>query len=143
MGRFGDLSNGINNLAVVMNRYNIGWRGQIPVPEIVMNCLVMPNPFPGSGIQGNNTVGEKIFPMSVSTIKIIGGGACGNEYDTAARIQTEAALGVGSAHLLPSPGRPGVMAEFSWLGDGVENPFDNAGMYIICPHMPRRGAHIF
>jgi len=54
-------------------------RRKIPVPEIVMHGLEMPDPFPRVRVQRDQAIGVKIVAKAVAPIKIIGRRAGGDE----------------------------------------------------------------
>ena len=69
--QLGDLRHCIHRFALVLQRQEIGRRGQIPVPDIVVDKLKVPEPPARSGIQRQQAVGEQVFTAPLSTVKVI------------------------------------------------------------------------
>src|SRR5258708_4445037 len=59
---FGDLSHGINCFSIMFYSYQVWVGRQVAVPHIMVYHLVMPDIFPGGGVQGDQTVGIQVGP---------------------------------------------------------------------------------
>jgi hypothetical protein len=127
VGRFGDLGDGVDLLAVVLHGHEVGRGGQIAVPQIVVDGLKVPLALAGVRIEREEGVGEEVVAVAVAAVEIEGGGAGGHIDDAALRVEAHAGPGVGGAGVGVGFGGPGFIAEFAGLGDGVEDPGDGAG----------------
>ena len=68
-----DLSDRIDLFPVAADGDQVGWCGQVAVPDIMMHELIMPDALAGIGVQRQQTVGEEVVALSVSSVKIEGG----------------------------------------------------------------------
>ena len=70
MPGFCDLGNGIDRFSLMYDSNEIGGCWQISIPEIVMNCLKVPQSFPGTSVQCENAVSEQIGAFSITSEKV-------------------------------------------------------------------------
>ena len=60
---FGDLGDGIHQLAIAHHRHQVRRRGKVAIPEIVVHGLKMPHALAGCGLQREQRVGEQIVAL--------------------------------------------------------------------------------
>ena len=107
-----------------------GRRGVV-VPDVVVDQLVVPAPFPGLGVQRDDARAEQVV-AGVMTAVVVDGGAVGDDVD-------EPELGVGGhrgprrhvAGPLPGVVLPGLVAELAGPGNHVELPLEVAGPHVV------------
>ena len=76
----------------------------------------------GAGIECQNAIGKKIVADAVRSIEVEGTGSGRGEDDAKLGIDAESGPGIGAARDLIRIGRPGFVAEFTRVRDGVEDP---------------------
>src|SRR5690606_13663583 len=121
----GGLCHGINSFSIMGDGKQI-WRGRkIPVQDIVVHKLKMPEALSGIGIQGNQAVGKKIFAGTVSSVKIKGSRACRSIDDTTFIINSQSRPVIGTSYYFIGMqiGRPGIIAKFPGSRYGIDYPF--------------------
>ena len=101
--------------------------GIVVIPDIVVDHLVVPHPLPGGGVESNQRIAEQVHPFSVSAIEVVLGAGGGDVDDAALRIEGDLAPGIRPPDGLPGVFRPGVVAKFTGVRDGVEAPDELAG----------------
>ncbi len=87
----------------------------------------MPEAFASAGVERKQAVGEEIVAKAIRTIKIKSGGASGNVNDSANGIERHSGPVVCGTSGFPGVGRPGVIAKFAGLRNGVKRPAKFAG----------------
>jgi hypothetical protein len=88
----------------------------------VFDRLEMPDAFAGAGVERDHRVGEEIVAVPVAAVKIEGGRAGRYEDQSALDIDRRAAPRIRATAVVPGILRPGLVAEFSGPGHGVEAP---------------------
>jgi hypothetical protein len=95
-----------------------------------MHHLEMPEAFAGAGVEGEKAIAEKVCARAVGAIEIVFWAGGGNVDDAAFFIEREFAPGVGAADRFPGVFRPGVVAEFAFMRNGMEDPTQSAGANV-------------
>ena len=79
--QLGHLRHGIHAAAVAFDRYEVRWRGNVPVPNVVPQLLKMPEPPSGRGVEGQDAVGEQVVPLMIDADEVRFWGAKSNVCD--------------------------------------------------------------
>src|SRR5262245_38525290 len=104
-----------------------------------MNELIMPAPLPGSGIQGNHGVGEKIVALAIPTVKVECRRSGSSNDKPALFIHAEPTPNIGGAGCFPRILWPAVIADFARVRNRVKDPLAFAGSHVVRANVPRRG----
>src|SRR5205085_2315075 len=105
-------------------------RGGVPVPNIVVDKLIMPDALTGFGIQANNTVGEEIVPVTMAA-EVVSGRHFYGDIDIAQLfIGGQWRPGGGVPGVLPGIVLPGVVAELAGMGDRTKRPEALSGSHV-------------
>src|SRR4051812_22313106 len=99
----------------------------------------MPDAFAGGRTQAQDRVCEQVVTVPVRAIKIVRGGAGGRVNEAAALVECDAGPRVGAAAELPCLWRPGVVAEFPRVRNGVERPLLLPRVEVECTDVAGRG----
>ena len=70
--RFGCHRHDVDHLPVMTHRQELRFGAQVEIPEIVVNDLVMPKPFPCARIQCKNAVAIQIGPFPSAAVEVVG-----------------------------------------------------------------------
>ncbi len=92
-----------------------------------MHALEVPEALAGGGIEGEQGIGVEVVADAVAAVIVEDGGAGGRVDDAVLGVESHAGPVVGGAGSLPGIGRPGFVARFAGMGDGVEGPAQLAG----------------
>ena len=79
MARLGDLGDGIDATAVMHNADEHRRRGEIAVPEVVTQYLIVPNMLAGSCVERDHAVGVEIVAEAIAAPEVVRRGAGRNE----------------------------------------------------------------
>ena len=131
MGGLCDLGDGIAPDAFPCHCDQIGGRREIPIPDVVVDALKVPDPLAGGSIQGEQRICEQVGALAVPAEEVRRGGPGGHIDDAPLPVDGHARPVVGSADAQVSIRRPGVVAEFTGARDGVKGPPDGAGPGIV------------
>src|ERR1700733_2398076 len=96
----------------------------------MMHALKVPQAFACLRIERQQRVCEEIVAHAIRSVKIEYGGAGGNVDDAAVFVQRHPSPVVRCTSALPAIWRPGGVAEFTWMRDGVKGPAQLAGAHI-------------
>ncbi len=135
---FRRLRHRVNVFAIALHREQHGRGGKIPVPDIMTDCLKMPDPLPRLRLQRDQAIGEQIIADPVSAVKIRHGRAGWNVNNSPTGIDGHAGPIVGSAGGLPCVPRPGVVPKLPGVRDGMKRPAQFSGSHIKGSNIPRR-----
>ena len=113
-------------------------RGEIPIPNIVPDCLIMPDSFTRLGIQCDQAIRKQIIANPVRTVKVKHGGTGGNVYDSTFDINRHAGPVVGCTGGLPRIFGPGVVSRLARTRDGMKGPAQLPGSHVKCPYVTGR-----
>ena len=120
---------------------------EVPVPDVVVDELVVPQPLTGLEIHRDEAVGEQVVAVTMPTVIVVGrhlGGEVGD-----AELLVDAHLTPGSCVTRVSPRlvEPGVVAELVGSGNRVKDPpafagtcVESANVALDVLHGPRRAA---
>ena len=128
---FGGLDDGVDILAVVLDGEELGGRDEVVVPEVVVGGLEVPQVLAGAGVEGKDAIGKEVGSFAVGTVEVIGGGAEGEVGDAAFFVDGDFPPGVDAANPFVCVFRPGVVAHFAGVGDGVEGPHEFACAGVV------------
>src|SRR5690606_3797010 len=129
--RFGDLRHRVDHSPVVPYPHQVGRRGEVAVPDVVVDGLKVPHPPTRGGVERQQRVGEQVGAGAAAAVEVRGGGAGGDEGDAARGVDADARPGVGTTRVAPGLSRPGLVAELSLAGNGVKSPADGAGADVV------------
>jgi hypothetical protein len=115
------------------------WRRQIVIPDVVMERLEVPNTLACIRIETHETVGEEVIPVAVAAVEIAGWRLDGQIDVTVLRVRSEWRPHARVAAVLRAPVEPGVVAELTRLGNGVERPLERPGAQVIGANESRDG----
>ena len=127
----GDLGDGIDASALVADGDEVRRGGQVAVPEVVVDHLVVPDAVAGAGVEGDEGICVEVVSDAVAAPEVEGGGTGGAEDEAALLVEGEAGPDVGAAGVLIGGGWPGFVAGFTGLGNGVEAPDQFTGAEVI------------
>src|SRR5271168_3566836 len=82
----------------------------------------MPEALAGSGVQGEQAIGEEVVTEAVRAIEVERGGSRGHVKDSAFEIERHAGPVIGGAAGFPCFFRPSVVAELARMRNGVKDP---------------------
>ena len=96
-----------------------------------MDHLEVPQPLARPCVERDERVAEQIRAVPVGAVEVVSRRAGGKENDAALGIDGELAPCIGAADVFPGIRRPGVVAEFTGMRDGVEPPRLFAGDDVV------------
>src|SRR6185437_16126322 len=96
------------------------WSGQIAIPKVVPYGLKMPDALAGFGVQRNKRVRKQIVAQAIRAIEIESSRTGWGENDSALDVEAHARPVVHAADILPGIFRPGIVAEFAGVRNGVK-----------------------
>ena len=85
MARFRNLRNSVD--AVDSNQ--VGWCRKIPIPNVVMDELIVPDPLARASVERKERVGKEVLPDTIAAVEIVSGGSGRNVNDTAVQIEAQ------------------------------------------------------
>ena len=116
IARLRHLRDGVDLLAVVRDRDQVGIDRQIVVPQVVMQRLKVPDALARPGVESDRAVGEQVVAMPVAAVEVEGGRSESGEDQAALHVDAEPAPGIGRAAVLPGIAFPGLVSEFARIG---------------------------
>src|SRR5262249_5815925 len=140
---FGQLRDGIDGVAIAADGEEHGGRRKVAVPEIVAYGLKMPKALAGVGVQGDQAISEEVIAHTVGGIKIGSSRTCRDINDAASHVDGHTGPVVGGTAGFPGALRPGVIAEFAGMGNGVKGPPELSSAYIERADVAGRGRQRF
>ena len=120
--RLGDLRDGVDFATVARHGDQCRRGGEVPVPQVVLYRLEMPETLSGFRIEREQRVGEQIVPDTVRAVEVECRRAGGGEHDAALLIDGDARPGVRATGDLPRIGRPRIVSELAGARDRVKDP---------------------
>ena len=105
----------------------IGRSGQVTVPDVVMDELIVPDALAGASIERKKRVGKEVLPETIAAVEIVSSGSGRNVNDAALGVEAQARPGIGATRKLPRILGPRVISKFSRMRDRVETPHELAG----------------
>src|ERR1700722_5083863 len=99
----------------------------------------MPKIFSRSGVERQQAIAEETGAGTIGAIEIVSRGSQWKVGDSALFIDRHPTPVVGPADVLPGVFRPGIVAKFAGMGNGMKNPDHLAGEDVIGPNIARRG----
>ena len=109
--------------------------GTVVIPNVVVDHLKVPQAFARTGIEREERIGEQIGAFAIGAIEVVLRAGGRRVDDTARFVDRKLAPDIGAADGLPRIGRPGVVAEFTWMRDRVKGPH-----LFTCAHI--KGAYV-
>ena len=119
---FGDLSDSFDFSAVDRDIDQGRGSGDVPIPNVVMDELVIPDHFAGTGVEADEAIGEEIVACASAAVEIAGGHFDGEINEAEFLIAAERRPGARVAGVFPRIVIPRFVASFAVLRDGVERP---------------------
>src|SRR5258708_4406966 len=98
----------------------------------------MPYSVAGFRVQSDHRIGEQIGGAPARAIKIKRRRSSRDEDDAALLIYNHSGPVVGGPARFPSVWRPGVMAKFTVMRNGVKGPAQFSGAHVVGAHIARR-----
>src|SRR3954465_3670932 len=95
-----------------------GRGGEIPIPDVMMHGLEVPDAFAGFRVQRQFTISEQIITDAVATVEVKRGRTRRNVNDAGLLIYRHPGPVSGTAAFLPRFFRPGVITEFAGMRNG-------------------------
>src|ERR1700730_1840232 len=108
-----------------------------------MHKLKVPDQFSGFCVQREQTVREKIVSLAIGSIEVVHRSAGRYIDEPALLVQTHLSPAVRTASGLPGVFRPGLVAKFTGMRDGVKNPGHFSGSHVVSTDVTRRGSVLF
>ena len=105
------------------------WR-IVVIPDVVMDQLVVPDPFTGFDIEADQTAREKIVPRPRTAPNIVGAGFDVQVNVAQFGVDRKRSPDTGVPGVVGRPIQPGVVAELARARNGVESPFSFAGHHV-------------
>ena len=130
-------------MAILGKRKQIGGRGDIPIPNVVVYGLKVPESFARIGVQRKKAVGKEVIPFAVSAIKIKCRRAGGRIDNAFFSVKGHAHPVVGPPDVFVVLFFPGLVAEFSWAWNGVESPDFATRPYVVSPNIAQQRRSTF
>ena len=137
MSRLGDLRHRIHRLALALHRDEHRRRRQIPIPEIVLQHLVVPPVLAGACIERDDAVGVQVVADAIGAVEVVRCRTRCREQHPALRIHGHTGPGVGAAGDLPCIGRPRLVPRLPRVRDGVKTPAQLPGLQVECADVTR------
>src|SRR5205814_9329737 len=135
------LCHDVDRLAISPNRRQLRRGSVVVVPQIVMDHLEMPQPFPGSCVEGKQRRAKEIRAVAIGTVEIVGGRTEREVRDRPLLVDGELAPRVHAADVLPRILRPRLVSEFTGMWNRVELPHKLTGDDVECPQIAG-GRHV-
>src|SRR4029453_17975278 len=88
------LRDGINRSAVALHGDEAGRRGKIPVPDIVLEALEVPEPLSGARVKGEHAIRKQVVAMPCRSEEIDRRGSRGGEHHAELLIDGDPGPGV-------------------------------------------------
>ena len=118
----GDLRDGGDLAAVADDGHEVRLRGQVPIPQVMVDGLEMPTPFAGTAVEGNDAIAEQVGALAVAAVEVDRGRGEWNEDHPALLVDAHRRPGIGAAALVPGVALPSVVAVLAGTRHGVEAP---------------------
>src|SRR5437016_11402957 len=99
----------------------------------------MPETFTSARVEGEEAIAEQVRPRPIGAVIVIGRRPGGEVGDAPLFVDGDLAPRVGSARVLPSILRPGLVTEFTGIRDCVESPDQSAANYVVGAEIAGRG----
>jgi hypothetical protein len=126
----GGLRDGVDGLAVAVDGEQCWRRGEVAVPDVVMDALEVPEALAGVGVEGEECVGEEVVADAIGAVEVTYRGACRDVDDAALGVDGHPCPVVGCSCGLPGVCRPGLVAVFAGEWNGVEGPAELTGVDV-------------
>src|ERR1043165_3108667 len=104
----------------------------------MVRSLIMPKIFSSARIESEKAIGKQIRPVTVCSIKIIGGRTQRKVRDAAFFINGDFGPVVRATNIFPGIFRPSLITELTRERDRVKNPQHFSGDYVVSTQVPRR-----
>src|ERR1700733_8964451 len=98
----------------------------------------MPDTLSRGSIESQQGISEQVVADAVCAVKVRDRRACRNIDDATLSIESHATPVVRGACVSPRILRPGVIAEFPWMRNGVKRPANCSRMHVESANVPRR-----
>ena len=125
------LRDDLARLAVLADRQQLGRLRNVPVPEVVVNELLMPDPLAGAGVDRDERVGEQVVALAIAAVEVVARAAEADERDAVLLVDGELAPVVPAAADLLVAFRPRVVAELPFVRNDMEDPGELPGPHVV------------
>ena len=126
-----DLRDGVHRPAIARHGHEHRRRGEIPIPEVVLHALEMPDALARPRVEREHGVGEQVVAEPVRAIKVERRRARRGEDHRAFCIDGHAGPRVRAAVDLVRLGQPRLVAEFARMRNRVKAPAQRAGLEVV------------
>ena len=113
-----------------------GRAGKVPVPDVVMDDLEVPQPVAGVDVHGDDGVREEVVAVPVAAVVVVGRHLGRQVDDAELEIRADLPPDSGVAGVAPRVVQPTVVAEFVRARDRVEDPLAGAGVGVEAADVP-------
>src|SRR5688572_21053742 len=125
------LRDDLSRLAVLTDRQQLGRLRNVPVPEIVVNELLMPDSLAGARIDRDERVGEQVVALAIAAVEVVARAAESDERDAVLLVNSELAPVVPAAAQLPMALWPRLVAELAFVRNDMEDPRELSGPHVV------------
>ena len=144
MPRLRDLRDGVDPCSTLRHRQQIRRCGQIAIPQVVMDELLMPHALPRLRIERDKTVRKEVLPDAIASPEVERRRAGRAEDEAALFVEREAGPDIHAADVLIGVGRPCFVAGLAGMWNGVEAPREFAGAHVVGANVAgRSGSRAF
>src|SRR5207244_7587507 len=133
----GDLGNGLDPAAIHRDVHQVWRRRNVPVPDAMMNELVVPHSFAGFGVKTHQALPEKAITGPMAAIQIIGRRLDRQVHVPEILVRGHRTPDTRLSRVAPGFVLPGVVTELARPWDGVEDPDALAAPRVKAAHMAR------
>src|SRR5262249_50768332 len=132
------LDDGRDFLTVTFDRNEIGLRGEIVIPNIVMDYLVVPGELSRLRVDRRQRVGVKVVAFAVAAETIVGRRRDRQKHEPSLLVHGHFRPDVHAGALFPRVSGPGVVSGLAGLRDGVEAPDELSRAGVERAYVPAR-----
>ena len=130
---FGRLGDGLDRLSAALDFHQRRLRGQIPVPQIVMDRLEVPAAAARAAVQREQAVAEQVFAGAVSAVIVVSGRGQRNVGQPQVFVHAGHRPHIRAAAVFPGIAPPGIVAELAGARHGMEAPAQLARARVVSP----------
>jgi hypothetical protein len=121
-GGLGRLHDRIDRRSVALHRDQHRRRGQVVVPQVVVDGLEVPDALASRGAQRHHRIGEEVGAGTIGAVEVGARRTDRQEHQTALEVGGDRRPHIGGAGVAPAVVLPGIGAELAGPRDGAERP---------------------
>ena len=133
----GELRDSVHRLAGARHRHEAGGGRQIPIPEVVLDHLVVPDPLARSRVEREDGIREQVIAVPVHAVPVERRRPGGREHHAVLLVHGDAGPRVGAARQRRAIG-PRIRAELADLRNRVEGPPQLPRLHVERADVARR-----